>query len=183
VVACTAPTGWVARAGDCDDHDAQDHPGAAMCSTSDPNTVTTCSSSGSLVSSTCANGCAGGQCRSLSTIGVAGLVTCGSLQCPTSQGCSFGDGWGGGAVCGATLRAYSATCDGPNDCPAGQVCCYGVAGGYDAGVHCVPNDGSCPHFQAGSNYYLVCDPVQPACPTGSTCKMLSPYSSYACLPN
>jgi hypothetical protein len=183
VVACIAPTGWVAQGGDCDDHDAQDYPGAAMCSTSDPNTVTTCSSSGSLVSTTCANGCAGGQCRSLATIGVAGLVTCGSLQCQTSQGCSFGNGWGGGAVCGATLRYYSATCDGPNDCPSGQVCCYGVSGGHDAGVHCVPNDGSCPRFQAGSNYYLVCDPNQPACPAGSSCKMLSPYSAYTCQPN
>jgi hypothetical protein len=186
VLACTAPTGWVAQAGDCDDTDAQDHPGSTECENSDPNTLTTCSSSGSLVSSTCPNGCAGGQCRTFPfpTVSVGGLVTCGTLQCPTSQGCSFGGGWSGQAVCGSPVKYYHAMCDGPNDCPSGQVCCWILSGGSDGGIACFPS-GTCPSFQMGSNAYLVCDPNQAAsCPPGSTCTMmLSPYSSYICQPN
>jgi hypothetical protein len=185
VFACSAPTGWVSQAGDCDDADPTDHPGAIECDTLDPNTLTTCSSSGSWVSSTCPNGCAGGQCRTFPfpTVNVAGSVTCGTLQCPTSQGCSFGGGWTGAPVCGTPFKYYHATCDGQNDCPAGQVCCWIYSGGSDGGVACFPS-GTCPNFQMGSNAYLVCDPNQAgSCPAGSTCTMLSPYSTYYCQPN
>ena len=185
VVACSAPSGWVAQAGDCDDNDFTDKPGATECESYDPNVLTTCSSSGSWVTSTCAHGCAGGQCRTFPfpTVSVAGSVTCGNLQCPASQGCSFGGGWSGQPACGSPFKYYHATCDGQNDCPSGQQCCWIFSGGSDAGVGCFPS-GTCPHFQMGSNAYLVCDPNQAnSCPAGSTCTMLSPYSAYYCQPN
>ena len=185
VVTCTAPTGWVSQCCDCDDTDMTNHPGTTECDNFNANTLWSCLSSGSVVSTTCSNGCAGGQCRTFPfpTMDVAGTVTCGNLQCPTSQGCSFGGGWTGQPVCGSPVKYYHATCDGQNDCPSGQVCCWTSSGGSAGEVGCFPA-GTCPHFQMGSNAYLICDPNQAdSCPAGSTCTILSPYSTYYCQPN
>jgi len=181
---CSVLPGWVTQAGDCDDNDYTDKPGTTECENYDPNILTTCSSSGTWVTSTCANGCAGGQCRiyPFPTMDVAGTVSCSNIQCPTSQGCSFGGGWSGGPACGTPFKAYHATCDGQNDCPAGQQCCWLFSGGSDGGVGCFPN-GTCPFFGMGSNAYLICDNSPGSCPAGSTCTMLAPYSTYYCAPN
>jgi hypothetical protein len=186
VSSCTPISGWVTQAGDCDDNNFTDKPGATECETYDANTLTTCSSSGTWVTSTCSNGCAGGQCRTFPfpTMNVAGTVSCSNIQCPASQGCSFGVAaeWTSNPACGAPFKDYHATCDGQNDCP-GQQCCWIFSGGSDAGVGCFPS-GTCPHFQMGSNAYLICDPNQAgSCPAGSTCTMLNPYSTYYCQPN
>jgi hypothetical protein len=184
VVACTAPTGWVAQAGDCDDTNARIHPGYTTCESFDINTLGTCASDGTIVFSTCANGCAGGQCRSFATVSVAGTVTCGTLQCPATQGCSFAYSYAGDIppTCGTSASNSSATCDGPNDCTGGQLCCYTVTtGSTTVNAKCVPNDGSCPYANMGGSGKVVCDPIQAGCPGGTTCQMLSSVLSvYVC---
>jgi hypothetical protein len=185
VDSCTPVPGFVTNGNDCDDSDAQDHPGATTCQNYDPTVLTTCPSSGATVAnSTCANGCAGGQCKNFGTVSVAGTVTCGATQCSTSQGCSTGGGvgWGIYPSCGAGIY-NTLMCDGPNDCP-GQICTWHISpGDSDGSTNCAANDGSCPSSQMGYSCIVVCDPSQPSCPNGTTCKALGPaymFALYVC---
>jgi hypothetical protein len=189
VQACEAPTGYVSVGGDCfDDTGSQDvYPGISRCQTwIDGVSRETCTTSGTTVITTCPTGCAGGECRSFATVGVAGQVTCGNLQCSTSEGCSFHNpGWGAGtAMCGEGASSYNVVmCDGPNDCPGGQICCYHTSSSDSQGnTTCVPNDGSCPSSEMGYNSIVVCDPNGSPCPSG-TCQMLGVgylFSIYTC---
>ena len=186
VSACSAPASYTKTCCDCDDSDRTIYPGTARCDPyGDVNALTTCSNSGSFVSTTCANGCAGAECRTFTTVSNPNYVTCGNLQCPTSQGCSFPSAWATSApVCGTNTANYNAACDGPNDCAADQVCCHSYSGGDRQGsTTCVANDGSCPRSEMGYVYEVVCDPSQPVCAVGTTCQMLPSgiiFSAYVC---
>jgi hypothetical protein len=188
VVACTAPIGYVQKCCDCDDSDPTMYPGVSRCfGPGSPATLDTCETDGSQVATTCPDDCTHGQCRSFSTIDVSGQVTCGSTQCSTSVGCSFGDGsvYGSPPVCGTGGSTnWYALCDGPNDCGAGQVCCYSYNGAGTVGfMACATNDGTtCPHADMGGNYAnVVCDPNNPQCPAGTTCtEIAAQFSGYIC---
>jgi hypothetical protein len=177
---CNPTPGWVTRAGDCNDSDAAVYPGTTRCETSDANALTTCGSDGNFVTTSCPNGCAGGQCKSFSTVGTAGTVTCGTLQCSTSQGCSFIAPLTRAPTCGTTAANWYSMCDGPTDCSGGQVCCEIVpAGGGGESTQCVA--GSCPYSNPGGSGYLVCDPSASTCTGGTTCQIQSSYLSiYVC---
>lgn len=188
VQACAAPTGYVSTGGDCfDDTGAQSvYPGISRCASYiDGVTRETCTSSGTVSTTTCPNGCAGGECRSFATVGVAGQVTCGTLPCPTSQGCSFHNpGWGAGtAMCGEGTSTYNVVkCDGPNDCTGGLLCCHHTSPGDAEGSTSCTDSGSCPTSQMGYTSTIVCDPNGAACPSG-TCQMLGVgflFSIYTC---
>lgn len=178
VQACAAPTGYVPTGGDCfDDTGSQDvYPGISRCASYiDGVTRETCTSSGTVSTTTCPNGCAGGECRSFATVDVAGQVTCGTLACPTSQGCSFHNpGWGAGtAMCGEGTSAYNVVkCDGPNDCTGGLLCCRHTSPGDSEGSTSCTDASSCPYSQMGYTSTIVCDPNGAPCPSGTTCQML-----------
>lgn len=177
---CSPPLHYVSNSGDCDDTNANDHPGETQCQASDPTILTTCSNDGSFVNSVCSNGCAGGQCKSFGTVGTAGMVTCGATVCSTSQGCTTGGGigWGVHPSCGTSGSNYL-SCDGPNDCP-GQICCfYRSPGNSDGHASCQANDGSCPSSQMGYTSNVVCDPTSPSCPPGTACSALGPSYMFA----
>ncbi len=179
ITACsdTSPTGYVRKCCDCNDSSSLYYPGVGTCS-SDYNVLFTCQSSGTETTSSCANGCAGGQCRSFATVSVAGTVTCGALQCPANQGCSFSaPGFGGDQPqCGTDPSAASESCDGPNDCASTQVCCLYEPTGGTIRTQC-DGAGDCPGSDIGGTRYLVCDPNQPACPTGTSCVMSTPFQT------
>jgi hypothetical protein len=186
VVACTAPSGYASKCCDCDDNDPTMYPGVSRCFVAGSTTLNTCGSDGTQVPTTCPDGCTHAQCKSYNTINTSGQVTCGSTQCSTSVGCSFADNsvYGAPPVCGnAGPTNNYALCDGPNDCPTDQICCYFANGSSTANyTKCVPNDGSCPSSNPGGFSQVVCSPNSPACTTGS-CTQLSPYSilsAYTC---
>lgn len=182
ITACSALAGYVSQGGDCDETDNTIYPGKTICL--DSNNIRTCTSNGSFLTTACSYGCVMRECRSLATVGVPGTVTCGSTQCPTSQGCAFSDNYVS-PVCG-TITPYVGTyayCDGPNDCP-GQLCCrrnYTTLTQQFclSGTACPPSDGY-------SYYELVCDgPGSTACPAGKTCQVppisSGPLSAYLCM--
>jgi hypothetical protein len=195
---CTSVSGYVLISGDCDDTLSYVHPGGiGECSfyqnpnAGDMYTLNTCTSNGAWSPITCPDGCVAGQCRTFSTVSVAGIVTCGSLQCPTSQGCSFVAVGSSSfsfayATCGigSTGDDYTA-CDGPNDCPTGQSCCFATAPFAIGHSACAPQ-GSCPSGpdMGGHASSLVCDPNAPnICPGGTTCQKSTPgqfWSLYYC---
>ena len=184
VSSCTPIAGWVTNHGDCSDADSQWYAGRTRCASStDPNTLVTCNSDGTASQSSCSTGCAGGQCKSFATVGTAGFVTCGTLTCSTSQACSFVYPDTTPPSCGTIGASYFATCDGPNDCPSGQVCCRILPlQGYLAGeqTSCVAS-GSCPYGNMGGSGQLVCNPSNPVCPSGVTCQMATSFLSiYIC---
>jgi hypothetical protein len=176
--ACSPPSGWVANSGDCDDGNSQWYPGKTRCEAFESNALTTCATDGTTSTSTCPNGCAGGQCRSFATVGISGSVTCGSnLTCSTSQGCSFATPATTPPSCGTSGSSYYEKCDGPNDCPSGQVCCHGnPTGGGGEWSDCV-DSGSCPYSNPGGSGYLVCDTLGASCPSGGTCQIAGSYLS------
>lgn len=186
VVACTAPTGWVAQGGDCDDRDATMYPGVKRCLNAGSTTLNTCGSDGVQVATTCPDGCTHGQCKEYGTINTPGQVTCGSTQCSTSVGCSFTDNLYSGppSVCGNVGPAYYALCDGPGDCASGQICCYFANNTRTTEyMKCVPDNGSCPSSNPGGYSQVVCDSTTGACPSGGTCQKLtraSLFSAYIC---
>ena len=179
--ACTAPTGFVANGGDCDDSDGQWYSGTTRCETFDANTLTTCVSTGTNSTTSCADGCAGGQCRSFATVSTAGSVTCGTLTCATSSGCSFIAPLNRLPTCGTTAANWYETCDGSNDCTGGQVCCHVMpAGGNGESTVCMAS-GSCPYANPGGSGRLVCDTLGSACASGGSCKIAASYLSiYEC---
>lgn len=112
----------------------------------------------------------------------AGMGPCGAVTCTFSAGdaCCKGDGLGlycsndklsnpckcTGIACG-TLEIF---CDGPEDCPTGQVCCAErglISGSWDV-VKC---RGECKSDQpVGSTRREVCHAAGPPCANGSACK-------------
>jgi hypothetical protein len=150
----------------------------------DTTTIDSCASNGTYSQTTCPNGCAGGQCRSVETVTVAGQVTCGAIQCSTSQGCDFVSSGGDyHPVCGSASAAYYSSCDGPSDCSADQACCF-ITGVYAHYTQCVSSS-SCPYpFNQGlTEGRLVCNPNVGACPSG-TCQIETAsnvaWSIYTC---
>jgi hypothetical protein len=180
--------GYVENSGDCGDSDAQWYARRTHCfGTVDTTTLITCKDDGTTTTSTCATGCAGGQCRSYATVGSAGSVTCGTVTCPASQGCSFvspGDS-PTPPSCGTAASNWYETCDGPNDCSGGQVCCHilPLAGFTTAEQASCVASGSCPYSGPGGSGEVVCNPnASPTgCPTGTTCQQTTSYLSiYVC---
>ena len=183
VSSCTPIPGWVTNSGDCSDADSTWYCGRTRCSTyTDPNELDTCTSNGTVATSSCLSGCAGGQCRSYATVGTAGSVTCGALTCSTSVGCSFVAPDVTPPSCGTAAANWFETCDGPNDCPSGQVCCHilPLAGwGTAEQTSCIT--GACPYSNMGGYGELVCDPNNPVCPSGTTCQTTTSFLSiYIC---
>lgn len=172
--------GYAQNSGDCDDSDAQWHPGKTRCESYDWAALTTCASNGTNSSSTCSTGCAGGQCRSFATVNTAGSVTCGTLTCPASQGCSFSAPQVTPPSCGIVTSWWYESCDGPNDCSSGQVCCHVMpAGGSSEHTECMASS-SCPYSNQGGSGNLVCTPGQ-ACTTGTCQSKNNTYLSiYEC---
>jgi hypothetical protein len=184
---CSPLSGYVSRAGDCDDGDGYVHPGGlGHCqsyenpNSYDNNTLNTCTSNGTWSQITCPYGCAAGQCRSLETVTLSGQVTCGAVQCPTYQGCAFTSTGGDyHAVCNVGTASYFSLCDGPSDCSGGQVCCY-INGIYAHQTQCMDSS-SCPYpYNMGlTQGFLVCNPNVGACPAGTTCQLVTGSSAFS----
>jgi hypothetical protein len=119
-------------------------------------------------------------------VGVAGSVTCGAITCSTTQGCSFNGNPSYSPTppsCGSTVTNWYAGCDGPNDCPSGQVCCLmsPLAGRTTAeNASCIAS-ASCPYSGMSGSGQLVCDPGNPVCPGVTTCQAATSFMSvYVC---
>jgi len=191
-VACSAPAGYVQNSSDCDDSNPAVVPGYVICGVTSDNTpaVLTCQNNGTYAKSPCASGCVNTQCRTFPTVSSSGTVTCGSTSCSTSVGCSLPENQASPPTCGTT-SAVTALCDGPNDCPTGQLCCHSVVGSGFApdgstSQYCTDSYGSPLCLTSpGSAVTTVCDPSQSTpCPSGMTCTQLtgsSPLSSYICI--
>lgn len=180
---CAAESGWVSQTGDCDDTNPSIKPGWATCNYVDGSRkVCDPNYSGSFITTACAGGCRNTQCRTWppTTNTNPNLVTCGTTQCPTSQGCYFPTDDSVPPQCGAGSNNYAVKCDGQNDCPSGQVCCaHGDIGGGNYIACMSPSD--CPLAGAQSSNALVCDPNNSICPSGSTCNpATNVYSVYTC---
>jgi hypothetical protein len=171
----------------------------AVCTPNDKqcqvNDLATCQSDGTwptTPSMPCPYGCLNKACRdsTYGTIGVAGTVTCetspGLLTCATNVASTTACCWDTSARTGTcystTCQVYNGStsdyfvsCDGPNDCAAGQVCCYGGVKPpipqYNLTIGCT-DAASC----TGSGPQVVCDPAAPTCAAGMTCAAL-PYST------
>lgn len=184
VSACTAPEGYVANSGDCDDTNGTIMPGYATCSVNDRRY---CDTDGIMKTEPCNDGCFKGVCRGDGTIGVAGMVTCTALggsrdiRCSTAVGCGrrTGDAVG---VCSPIFGTHDIQiyCDGPNDCGVGQVCCKGV-GILGVGYACY--DGGCPSSGLGGPYTQICDPLQDTCTGDKHCQTGDLYYPHECVPN
>jgi hypothetical protein len=179
--ACSQPSGWVSRTGDCDDSNPSVHYGAAVCNGAQRRT---CTVDGAPSTTQCADGCYNGTCRSDGTIGLSGYVSCGTdhKRCTTAQGC-FNDPQNPGPGICAGSGYYEMRCDGPNDCNAGQVCC--VRTQYIESHYLCYDGGACPPDADRSYYFQVCDPLQPVCPTGKQCDASKspPICVEACVPS
>jgi hypothetical protein len=143
------------------------------------NALQTCAANGTWSSQSCAYGCLNGACRpsTYGTIGLAGTVTCtATLTCSTSTPCCYDQHlMSGTCATSCTLDPFYTVipCDGPNDCPTGQVCCaYSDPGGIHVGCFAT----QCPTGQ------LLCDPAAPSCPAGSKCTSTTVRQTpvYAC---
>lgn len=187
--ACDPPAGYVPNSGDCDGSDPSIFPGWVGCGVvvgGGTSAVLTCQSNGTYARTPCPYGCVNTQCRIFATVGVSGTVTCGSTSCSTSVGCSLPDNPHSPPVCGATSTT-TALCDGPNDCPAGQLCCH-VAATNSTSQSCVNSYGSPLCYSPptpGVYITTVCDPsLSEPCPSGMTCTQLEAgdgaLSSYIC---
>jgi hypothetical protein len=181
---CNATPGWVANSGDCDDSSIEVYAGVKSCfGASDVYTLQTCGGDGNWSQSNCPNGCTHAQCKSLDTIDISGQVSCGALQCTATQGCSYtGDDSGGPPpVCGVpTSNTYYTQCDGPSDCPTGQICCWHHGSGNSTSyMKCVADNGSCPYSNPGGWGEVVCSPGRPTCPGATTCGRADVYALFA----
>jgi hypothetical protein len=161
ITACSAPSGYVANHSDCDDGDSGIVPGYSTCGSNDRRYCDP-AGSGSWMTEACASGCLNGACRSDGTIGYSGIVSCWSsggvvAHCSTAVGCTNG-------ACGTSSSPGQMTCDGPNDCGSGQVCCSVTD---PSGHHTSCLTGSCSQDRP----WQVCDPQVPSsCPAGQTCQ-------------
>jgi len=149
--ACSAPSGYVSNSGDCDDSNGSIKPGYTIC---DVNDRRYCATNGAMMTEVCTDGCLNGACRNDGTVGKAGWVSCYAFngttptRCLTSVGCQIGICQTGGG------NSYIA-CDGPNDCPSGQICCGYIDRGGTPVSQCQSQ--AC----SDSGTLLVCDPLQP----------------------
>lgn len=149
-----------------------------------------CNSAADCVPGGCSR--AAGYC--LGTISVAGQVSCtdtstlfGALYivCLAQQGCHDIPGTSrspASVICGnGSGGTGDVTCDGPNDCPGNNDCCYEPGNG----LHCLPQPqpgvigSGCAAWDpnpVGPQASLVCDPLNPTgtCPAGKSC---TPYMS------
>ncbi len=161
------------------------------------NDLATCQSDGTWQPTSCPNGCLNNACRdgTYGTIGVAGTVTCetspGLLTCMTNVVSTTACCWNyatSTGTCyatscpgynGSTTLNFSVVCDGPNDCTAGQVCCFVYAMG-GAATSC---EATCtqPAPPAPVTEQTVCDPGAPTCATG-TCQAITVYGHPAGTP-
>jgi len=181
---CDPVPGWVPNDDDCSDQDSTWYLGRTRCDTLNFNSLLTCGSHGVVATSTCSTGCSGTKCRTFGTAGDPSHVTCSDLQCLTSQGgCYLNAPSVQAAACGTSAAAnWYATCDGPNDCPAGQVCCRNMPlQGWGTAENTTCTSSTCPYSGMGGTGELVCDPNSPVCPSGKTCQMAQSYLSiYTC---
>ncbi len=186
---CTTPAGYVPIGSDCDDGNGTIKPGYATCSANSRRYCDT--DGGGMKTEVCTAGCLNGACRTDGkTVGYSGVVTCGSdggtvVRCSTTVGCYwlprttpiYG-------VCGDPadgLYRFKMSCDGPNDCPSGQVCCAHGNGFLSGGLDCYPGS-SCPPNDTES-YSVVCDPLAPVCPYREHCAMHTDGMWATCLPD
>jgi hypothetical protein len=131
-------------------------------------------------------GCFNGAC--LGTIGMAGVVSCGDAALQCLNGCSSGTGSAPApTLCGNQNTAVFISCDAPNDCGAGQDCCHVTSPAISITQTCAQQStpgvlgSGCP-VPSQSNQLsvsIVCDPRNPVCPAGMTCKPAFPYA-YLC---
>ncbi len=154
-------------------------PGDKRCQVND---LMNCQGDGTWQSISCPSGCLNGACRdgTYGTIGLAGTITCqttpGLLTCTAPNNyCCFDPGAKtGSCVTGSssspqcTLKGFLGSCDGPNDCPQGQSCCFSSFSGAS-------NFGSTGCFASCNANHVVCDPLGAQCATG-TCKANTFYS-------
>jgi hypothetical protein len=167
---CPSTPRYVESHDDCDDgpSGASLYPGASpICSTVTERKWCTTTST-SVQTEYCFQGCLGGVCRPETdgTVGVPEYVSCDVKRCPASQGCNMGE-----ATCGTTESPGLVRCDGPNDCPGAKCCVYYGRGG----VFSQCETGACP-----SSYYPACDPK--ANTAGCSCTLLVSYFPiYACM--
>lgn len=82
----------------------------------------------------------GGTIDSPGTTADAGLgAACGTTTCMATQECCLTGGGGGTCVAQGTCSGAAFACDGPEDCGANEVCCYGNQGGGGmGGSECKP---------------------------------------------
>jgi hypothetical protein len=74
---------------------------------------------------------------------------------------------------------YEVRCDGPNDCSATQVCCRQTQ--YIENHFLCFDGGSCPIDAHPVYSRQVCDPMQPACPSGTHCEQDQQDQPYVCV--
>lgn len=163
-------------------------PGNVPCCT---NNVATVCVNGVCGSQTCALGCGLLQCN-VNTVSVAGKIACNyaqDLYCNSSTEVCFFTAPPSLFRCGApgtmTLPPSSnvsstLACDGPGDCPVGQVCCKGD---YQLCDSFCASAGMCGATScAGVPDYQMCDPAAPDCPSGKTCSYVLTSLAPATLP-
>jgi hypothetical protein len=184
--ACTAPAGYVANSGDCDDTNGTIVPGYTTCSANDRRY---CDTDGVMKTEPCNDGCYEGVCRKDGTIGVAGMVACAGAGYPQGVRCSTSIGCGirtsdSSIVCSPVFGTHDIQmyCDGPNDCGSGQVCCKSVSGMLGVKYGCY--DSSCPpQGGLGTVYIQICDPLQDTCTGDKHCQTGDSYYPHECVPN
>ena len=182
----TPPSGYASNGGDCDDGDPTMSQNSSFCTS--PTTRTYCLMDGVRRTQTCSGaGCVGSYC--VGTVDISGTITCNTnLLCTTAQGCSWANSPvnpnGSLPACGMNNGPSLKTCDGPNDCAVGSVCCnsYNVALTSSTTCHV----GSCPPGDPGISYVQLCDPLAPVCPFGTTCKgspgdLMSGQGGWGCI--
>jgi hypothetical protein len=117
----------------------------------------------------------------LGTTSVPGQVSCSDytpdyVVCAASVGCSFPVQRTHGDICGDGANGTGVIrCDGPNDCPANQDCCY--HSDRVAMMECYPQTtpgvigSGCPMLGPNAWAPNVCDPLNPTatCPQGKSC--------------
>jgi hypothetical protein len=139
----------------------------------------------------CSGGCYGQIC--IGTVGAdgAGRVTCvaggesppcvcsatGGCHSDNDNTCGCGGGNGGSHI--------TATCDGPADCSGGKICCATNQSGNVQNFCSAPANCPAGTSSGGVDWYLMCDPFNPQCPTGQICNagLGQIVSGFVCVPN
>jgi len=158
---CPETAGYSTNLDDCDDSNASFKPGVSVCTTISQRSTCTPAGGGTPVPQTCTQGCFNGNCRTDGTVGLPGYVTCmpSGPKCTTTDGCDLTTGF---CKPDLTMTSFTLNCDGPNDCPGGA-CFVEFIRGLTQSM-CAS---TLPGGQGG--WYQVCDPMAPACPSGTSC--------------